>query len=304
MRVLVTGVTGFVGRHLTAELAAHGHEVCGFDLGASPADLPLAAFSGGDILDPRALRAAVEGHTPDACVHLAGSAFVPDGRAAPERVLDVNLMGTVRLLEAFRDLRPTARVLTVSSAHVYGSRARPAPIAEDDPLEPDSFYALSKAGADRATRLYAAQYGMHAMVARPYNHIGPGQSPLFVVAAFARQVRAIRDGAAPVMRVGNLESRRDFTDVRDVARAYRLLLERGRPGHAYNIASDRLTRVGDILVRLCELAGVKPSIERDTALYRPDTTAPRLDIRRIVADTGWTPAVSLDQTLRDIIAAP
>ncbi len=303
MRVLITGVTGFVGRHLVTELAAHGHVACGFDLGKPSQSLALESFHPGDILDADALRRTVSACQPDACVHLAGCAFVPAGQSAPIRMMDVNLMGTLRVLEAFREAGPAAKLLVVSTAHVYGSSPRPGVVVETDPLVPDSFYAAAKAGADTAARLYAAQYGMPILVARPFNHIGPGQSPLFVVASFAQQVKAIAHGAEPVIRVGNLDSRRDFTDVRDVARAYRLLLERGRPGSAYNIASDRMARIGDILQSLCELAGIAPRIVRDEARYRPDQPAPVLDTSRLRADTGWAPAFTLDQTLRDVLAA-
>ncbi len=303
MRILITGVTGFAGRHLVAELGAHGHQAYGFDLGTAPADMALSGYSAGNILDPAAVRAAITRHSPDACVHLAGYAFVPAGKSAPLSMLDVNLMGTVCVLEAFREMRPSAPLLMISSAHVYGSRPRPAAIRETDPLDPDSFYAVAKAGADVTARLYATQFGMPVVVARPYNHIGPGQSPLFVVPSFARQVKAIAAGAEPVIRVGNLESRRDFTDVRDIARAYRLLLERGQPGQAYNIASSRTVKISDILQRLCQLARIEPTIERDPARYRPDTLAPELDTGRILADTAWTPIIPLEQTLRDVLAA-
>lgn len=303
MRVLVTGINGFVGRHLAAELASHGHAVAGFDLGAPSAGLDPAAFIPGDIGDAAAVQEAIRRSAPDACIHLAGCAFVPAGQSAPQRMLEVNLMGTVRLLEAFRDLRPATRVLVASSANVYGSRPRQAPIAESTPLEPDSFYGASKAGADVAARLYAADYGMPVMVARPYNHIGPGQSPLFAVASFARQVKAIAAGADPVIKVGNLESIRDFTDVRDVACAYRLLAERGRPGEAYNIASGRMIRLGDVLRTLCEYAGIAPRIVCDAERYRPGTGAPLLDTARIRADTGWGARIPLEQTLADVLAA-
>jgi GDP-4-dehydro-6-deoxy-D-mannose reductase len=303
MRVLITGITGFVGRHLAAELAGHGHVVFGFDLGTPPACLALAAFHPGDILDGAALRRAVAACAPDACVHLAGCAFVPAGTSAPVNMVEVNLMGTLQVLEAFRETRPAARLLVVSSAHVYGNGPRPAAIVETDPLAPDSFYAVAKAGADTTARLYAAQFGMPVLVSRPFNHIGPGQSPLFVVASFAQQVKAIAAGGEPVIKVGNLDSRRDFTDVRDVARAYRLLLERGRPGSAYNIASGHLARIGDILQRLCELAGVNPRIVQDAARFRPDRPAPVLDTARLRSDTGWEPAFSIEQTLRDVLAA-
>jgi GDP-4-dehydro-6-deoxy-D-mannose reductase len=180
-------------------------------------------------------------------------------------------------------------------------RTRSAPIHEDELLGPDTFYAISKAAADQICLLYAKQYKMNVLVARPHNHIGPGQSPKFAIASFARQVAAIRNGATPAMKVGNLDNRRDFTDVRDIVRAYRLLIEKGNVGKAYNIASCHEVRVGDVLTRLCELAGVKPDISRDPAFYRPLDENPTLNTDRIRHDTGWTPIIPLDQTLSDIL---
>lgn len=237
----------------------------------------------------------------DACIHLAAWAFVPSGTGDPAKIFEINLEGTTRVLEAFRKTSSQARILFISTSHVYGMRARPAPIQEDELLGPDTFYAISKAAADQICLLYAKQYGMNIIVARPHNHIGPGQSPQFSIAAFARQVVAIRDGAPPAMKVGNLENRRDFTDVRDIVRAYRLLVEKGSVGKAYNIASGHEVKIGDVLTRLCELAGVKPAISRDPAFYRPLDENPTLNTSRIRNDTGWAPAIPLDQTLKDIL---
>ena len=141
------------------------------------------------------------------------------------------------------------------------------------------------------------------MTARPNNHTGPGQAPPFAVAAFARQVRAIARGeAAAVVRTGNLESRRDLADVRDVVRAYRLLLEKGRPGEAYNVAAGNDVRMGDVLEELCRLAGVRPARETDPALYRPANESPRLDTGKLARDTGWAPLIPFEQTLRDMLS--
>ena len=301
MKILVTGACGFVGRHLIKELTDHNHHVIGLDIGSHPAWLTPEAFISGNITDAEGLANIVAGVKPDACIHLAAWAFVPSGAVAPAKILDINLVGTTHVLEAFRKNSPTARILFISTSHVYGMHARPAPIQEEDLLDPDTFYAISKAAADQFCLLYAKQYGMNILVARPHNHIGPGQSPQFSIASFAKQVVAIRNGAPPFMKVGNLDNRRDFTDVRDIVRAYRLLIEKGHVGRAYNIASGHEVRVGDVLTRLCELAGIEPDISRDPAFYRPADENPTLDSRRILADTGWTPIIPLDQTLKDIL---
>jgi GDP-4-dehydro-6-deoxy-D-mannose reductase len=305
MRILVTGACGFVGKHLIAELNAAGHEVFGVDVGHPPAGLlPEERCVTADITSLETMSKVVFDILPEACVHLAAWAFVPAGGANPQKMIEINVMGTTQVLEAFRIVAPKARLLAVSTAQVYGMKRREAPVREEDPLFPESFYAISKAAADEIARLYGRQCGMPVMVARPHNHIGPGQSPQFAVAAFARQIRAIAKGATPVMKVGNLDNVRDFTDVRDIVRAYRLLLEKGQPGQAYNIASGRQVRVGDLLDTLCRLAGVQPRIERDAALYRPDDGSPILDTQRLVDATGWTPGVRLDKTLKDILDQP
>jgi len=299
MRVLVTGASGFVGKHVINEFASAGHEVVGLDMGSAPANLPSSRFICANITDATAVAEAVAATAPDACLHLAAWAATSNG--SPRTIMEINLMGTLNVLEAFRQGGSRARILCVSSAHVYGMKARAKPVQEEDTLCPETVYAVSKAAADQLARLYAAQYGLNTLVARPHNHIGPGQSPNFAIPAFARQIKAIRQGALPVIKAGNLDNRRDFTDVRDVARAYRLLLEKGQPGRAYNITSGREIRVGDLLHRLCQLAGVQPEIIRDETLYRPSDQNPLLDIGRIRNDTGWTSAIPIDQTLSDIL---
>jgi GDP-4-dehydro-6-deoxy-D-mannose reductase len=301
MKVLITGACGFVGKHVVNELAANGHEPIGMDIGEAPPQLPPQRFVRGTITEGDVVARIIAELKPDACLHLAGWAATSNG--TPRTIMDVNLIGTLNVLEGFRRAGSPARILCVSSAHVYGMKARPDPVREEDNLAPETVYAVSKAAADQLTRLYASQYGLNAMVARPHNHIGPGQSPNFAIPAFARQINAIRHGALPVMKVGNLDNRRDFTDVRDVARAYRLLLEKGQPGRAYNITSGRELRIGDILDLLCKLAGVTPEITRDEALYRPRDQNPILDIGRIRQDTGWAAQIPIEQTLADILGA-
>ena len=301
MRILVTGACGFVGRHLLAEFVYRGHVAYGIDRGAAPAGLPVQDFLSVDICDAEAMNAAVRRIAPDACVHLAAIAFVPSGKSAPVKMIEVNVMGTTHLLEAFRTAGSAARILFVSTAQVYGSRPRSVPAREQDPFAPESLYGLTKSAADGIARFYAQQYGMDVMVARPYNHIGPGQDAGYVISAFAHQVRAIRQGATPLVKVGNLESLRDFTDVRDICRAYALLLERGVKGEAYNIASGRQVKIGDALKGLCALAGVHPEIVRDEALYRPDDRCLMLDTSRLREATGWAPVIPFDKTLADIM---
>ena len=300
MKILVTGCNGFVGRHAMAALRQAGHEPVGSDVG-SPAGgtsshLPL------DVRDPDSIADVLSETRPEAILHLGGIAFVPLGWTQPQRIFQVNTVGTLNLLDAVRPHRPSARVLVVTSAEVYGSHPAPAPLAEDAPYRPDNIYGVAKAAADQSALLYAAHHALDVMVARPSNHIGPGQSRDFVSSAFAAQLAAIARGADPVLRVGNLDQRRDFTDVRDVARAYALLLLQGRKGSAYNIASGRMTPVRELLDTLCEIARVSPRIEIDPARFRPTDERPAYNTDRLRRDTSWQPEFPLRQTLQDIYA--
>ncbi len=301
MRVLLTGAMGFVGRRATELLQSEGHEVLGLDL---PAHVPAGAqnLHGLDLRNATGLESLIREIQPDAALHLGGIAFVPLGWTDPDLVFSVNVIGTLHLLEAFRRQAPSARVLVVTSAEIYGKAANALhALSESEPLHPENPYAISKMSADLLALLYARRYGLHAMTARPINHIGPGQSRRFVVSSFAAQLAEIAlQRREPVLRVGNMEAERDFTDVRDVCRAYSLLLEKGRAGEAYNIAAGSPVRIGEILHQLCQIAGLSPSIEVAPDLYRPTDRRPILDTSKLRQDTGWTPRIHLFDTLRDV----
>jgi GDP-4-dehydro-6-deoxy-D-mannose reductase len=302
MRVLVTGAAGFAGRHLMAEIRASGHEALGFDL---PPSAPLSAGSphyAGDVRDLRQIESVLAETQPDACIHLAGIAFVPTGWTEPQLVFSVNTMGTLNVLEAVRKCCAATRLVMVTSAEIYGASMDDRPISEETPTHPESLYAVSKLAADQMALLYAKRYGMAVLTARPANHIGPGQAPEFVCSSFAKQLAEIRAGLrSNILNVGNLDSERCFLDVRDVARAYRLLAERGQPGKAYNIASSDRIPVKTVLDILCEEAGLSPERRMLPELYRPTDRSALFDTSRIRKDVGWQPAIPLRQTLRDIL---
>ncbi len=300
MKVLVTGCSGFVGRHAIAALQHAGHEVVGGDL-VCPARFPVPCHEL-DVRDLAAIVRVLQQVRPAAVLHLGGLAFVPLGWTEPQLVFAVNTIGTLNLLDAVRRHTPATRVLVVTSAEVYGSHPASQPLAEDAPYRPDNIYGVAKAAADHAALLYAAHHHLDAMVARPSNHIGVGQSQDFVSSAFAAQLAAITAGAEPVVHVGNLDQRRDFTDVRDVARAYTRLLEKGRAAHAYNIASERLIPVRDIFETLCDIAKVRPRVVIDPALFRPNENRPAYNTARILAHVGWKPEIPLRQTLEAVYA--
>ncbi len=300
MRVLVTGAGGFAGRHVVSELARAGHTPISFNLENVPGIPPQNNFVG-NLEDAGTVNQVVERVGPDACIHLGGIAYVPIGWSQPGLMFSVNVMGTINLLEAFHRLFPATRILVVTSAEVYGSQPGET-LTESSPMRPANMYAVSKVAADQTALLYGRHYGMPVIIARPGNHVGPGQSPQFVVPDFAGQVVAMMLGKKePLMKVGNLDSERDFMDVHDVARAYRLLIERGRGGEAYNIASGRTIRVGAILDELCRLGGIKPRIEVEPSRYRPAESPPHIDTSKIRTELGWQPETPMAASLKDVL---
>jgi GDP-4-dehydro-6-deoxy-D-mannose reductase len=298
MKILVTGCNGFVGRHSMAALQQAGHEVIGSDITCSP-DAGTSCLTL-DVRDLDAIRLVLETEKPDAILHLGGIAFVPLGWTEPQLLFTVNTIGTLNILDAVRQKAPATRVLVVTSAEVYGSHPAPEPLTEASPYRADNIYGVAKAAADHAALLYAGYHHLDVQVARPSNHLGAGQSKNFVSSSFAAQLADIAGGADPLMRVGNLDQQRDFTDVRDVARAYTLLLEKGKSGRAYNIASGRMTPIQEILDTLCKIAHVHPRTEIDPALFRPTDSRPSYDTSRIHQDTGWQPEVPLRDSLQAV----
>jgi len=295
-RALVTGGAGFVGRRLCAQLRGIGWEVACADRGEDCDH----AFN---IVEPGQVDALLEAAGPLTHVfHLAAMTFVPDSIRHPAAAFDVNLNGTVNLLHALHAHGSEARVLFVSSGEVYGP-PKYLPQDEDHPLEPANPYAISKCAADHYCRYYAKSTGMPIIVARPYNHTGPGQSPSFVLPSFARQAAAIEAGQAePVIHVGNLDARRDFSHVDDVLAAYVLLAEQGAPGEAYNVCSDKARRVGDALDYLVARIGGGARIEPDPARMRPvDVPEVAGSHAKLAAATGWQPAHTFESILDELL---
>jgi GDP-4-dehydro-6-deoxy-D-mannose reductase len=297
VRVLVTGATGFAGRHVLAAVAAAGHEPLGF---GGPHEPPPSL----DLRDADGVRSAVATSGADAIIHLAGQAFVPPSIADPLATLAVNATGTAHLLEAVRAARRPIRTLIVSSAEVYGAqRPERMPLDESVPLRPENPYAASKVAAETYAGVWSRLYGLDVVIARPFNHIGPGQDARFVVPSFARQLAAIAAGAPPLLAVGNLTTERDFLDVRDVAGAYVALLANGRPGSVYNVCSGHAVAIHEVLRQLITIARVPVDVRDDPERLRP-SDIPVLcgDATRLRTDTGWSPQVGLTASLRDIYA--
>lgn len=303
MRILVTGAGGFVGRYVIHELARNGHEALAFDQNFSTEVAEAADSMTGDLREPATVNRIVSSVKPEACIHLGAVSFIPSGESDPESMFSVNVLGTINVLEAFRKHTAGSKILVISSAHVYGATGSGQIVSEQAPIAPVSMYAISKATADLTALAYARQYDMHTMTARPNNHTGPGQSPGFVVPSLARQVQVIARGESKaVIKVGNLESERDFTDVRDVARAYRLLIEKGRTGEAYNISAQNRMKISAVLDKLCRLAGISPELKVDPGKFRPTDSSPLLDTAKLQGDTGWKPEIEFSKTLQDILS--
>lgn len=304
MRALVTGAGGFVGGYLVRALAADGVEVFAGSLeGAPPAGDPAGArWLPLDVTSAASVRAAVDEARPDAVFHLAGQASVGGSFEDPVGTWDANATGTLRMVEA---LRPGTRLVLAGSAEVYGVVPEAEqPIREERPLRPSNPYAASKAAAEMACVGVAAARGVEAVVARAFNHTGPGQDARFALPSWARQLAAIRAGEAePVLRVGNLEARRDLLDVRDVVRAYRRLAEAGAAGTAYNVCSGSALTMREVLDALVVTSGAELTVEVDPARVRPvDVPLLMGDAGRINA-LGWSPEIPLRRTLADLLAA-
>ena len=292
MRALITGASGFVGGHLADHLRAEGDEVVTTD----------RAAGGPDLLDEDALGALVGRVRPEVIYHLAGQSDVGASWSDPLTSLRANTLGTASVLLAAREAG-TRRVLSVTSADIYG-RVDPAdlPLTEDAPLRPVSPYAASKAAADMVCLQAHLGWGQDVVRVRAFNHLGPGQSPNFVAAALADRIARNERTGATILPVGNLNPRRDFTDVRDVVRAYRLLAEHGAPGGVYHVCQGTDIAISELAERLVSLAHHPMQIEVDPDLVRPtDLPVLRGDATRLREVTGWSPSISLDRTLADLL---
>lgn len=303
-RILVTGSGGFVGRVFVARAVDLGYEVWGADRAPSErfrGDRQLSV----DLCDEAAVSGLLEQARPDAIVHLAAQSSVRRSFDEPVETIANNTMPALYLLDSLRESERACRLLVIGSADEYGPvvSAEMLPLREDGPLRPNNPYALAKSIQNQYSRAYATLYGVDVVMTRSFNHTGPGQSDTFVLPAFARQIVQIKLGRSePVIRVGNLDIRRDFLDVRDVCDAYVALLERGKTGETYNVCSGESFELRDLLGRMCGLAGVDVTIEVDPQRLRPaDTPELRGDPSRIEADTGWKARTPIDETLLSLL---
>ena len=308
MRVLITGAGGFVGRHLAAHLAAVEADasLVGTTLLSGERVHPAVGESRQiDLCDTDAAQALLADCRPQVIYHLAAQAFVPRSFEAPWETLENNIRAQLNIIQGCLELDIRPRMLVVSSAEIYGAVPRAQlPMDEDAPIRPANPYSVSKVAQDMLGLQYHLSHGLPIMRARPFNHIGPGQNARFVAPAFALQIANIeKHGGEAVIYVGNLAAKRDFTDVRDIVRAYHLIAMRGKAGAAYNIASGVAHSIEALLEALLSMTDEDIEVRVDPERLRPvDVPEIRGDAARLLADTGWRPRLTLEETLRDVLS--
>lgn len=310
MKALITGIDGFVGGHLVDYLAAQPDTTLIGTTWLATEQYPHLASLGValhqiDLTDEEAARRLLETTRPDHVYHLAGQSFVPESFEHPWETLRNNIQAQLNILHTVARTGLDTRILVVGSAEVYG-RVAPddTPTNEQQPLRPTSPYSVSKVAQDMLGLQYFLSHHVAAIRVRPFNQIGPGQSPRFAAPAFASQIAAIEKGAQePIIQVGNLAARRDFTDVRDMVRAYHLLMQHGEPGEVYNAGSGEAHNIQEVLDTLLRLTRVPIKVKADPARFRPVEIPIMLcDNSKLRAATGWQTSYSLEQTLADILA--
>lgn len=310
MRLLITGIAGFAGSHLAEFALSQGAEVWGAVRPGSSTE-HIDHVRGGlrlvecELLDEHSVESLVTTVRPDLVAHLAAQSSAAASWHAPGETLAVNVLGQANVLEAIRKSCRGSRVLVVGSADEYGAvEEHELPVTESAPLRPLSPYAVSKVAQDLMGFQYFRGHGLAVVRARPFNHEGPRHADTFVVSSFARQIAEIEAGRRPpVIEVGDLTAERDFTDVRDVVRAYWLLLTGGQAGEVYNICAGKAWRLADVLAMLLAGAGVGGvEIRPDPARLRPvDVPVLRGDASRLRAAVGWDPEIAFERTLHDVL---
>ncbi len=307
MRVLITGAGGFVGHHLSAHLGRVQAKARLIGTTLFPSETVHQTVHEHHRIDLKAyeqVRNLLEDCIPDAIYHLAAQAFVPRSFEDPWETLENNILAQLNIIRACLELDIQPRILIVSSAEIYGAVAPDRlPLKEDAAIRPTNPYSVSKVAQDMLALQYYLSHDLPIMRARPFNHIGPGQNDRFVAPAFAKQIAAIEEGAGDaVIYVGNLEAKRDFTDVRDIVRAYHMIVEGGTPGEAYNIASGLAHSIRNLLDTLLQLSDIEIEVRVDPARLRPvDVPEIRGDSSKLRRDTGWQPKLSFEDTLRDVL---
>jgi len=308
-KALITGIAGFAGSHLAEHLLENGWEVAGLErAGASLTSLEKIAgriaVEECDIVNTAGVARVFDKLTPDVVFHLAATSFIPSAEDAPQLAFDINVKGSLNILEGCHRHIARARIILISSASVYGAvPPEKMPLTEDHPPSPMDFYALTKLCAEELSRYYHRVHALPVVILRPFNHIGPRQSQNFVSSSFAFQIAEIEAGKRPpILNVGNLDAARDFTDVRDMVRAYRLAAEKCEVGQVYNICSGRALTIREILHRMLRLTKARIEIGEDAQrLRKSDIPLLYGDCSRFLRETGWRPEHDIDATLGGIL---
>lgn len=305
MKALVIGGGGFVGpylvRHLTDDL---GYEVTVTKTVKETLTMDNATVRNLDILDMEQIRTLLEEEKADYLFHLAAQSSVAYSWKNPTLTVDVNIKGCINLLEAIRLVDKKPRVLLIGSGEEYGHiKKDECPIIEDNVVRPGNIYAATKSCQNMLGRIYSDAYNLDIMMVRAFNHIGPNQTPMFVVADFCKQVADIEKGKQePVINVGNLSAKRDFTDVRDVVKAYAKLVAGGKRGETYNVGTGHAVAIQDILNKIIAMSDKDIEVKVDPAKLRPvDVPIIEPDISKIKKEVGWEPLIPLEQTLRETL---
>jgi GDP-4-dehydro-6-deoxy-D-mannose reductase len=306
MDALVIGAGGFVGGYLVRQIQETGRTVGATKLSGESVNAGGCEVFDLDISSETEIARLLLMHRPSQIYHLAAQSSVAVSWKNPQLTVDVNIKGVLHLLDAVRSIEHYyPRILLVGSGEEYGYlREGACPVSEEEPLHPGNLYAITKACQNMIGSVYARAYGMGIVMVRAFNHIGAGQSPQFVAADFAMQIAEMEAGLRPpVMHVGNLTARRDFSDVRDVVRAYVLLMEKGRSGETYNVGSGHAVSIQELLDILLGFSTRSVAVEQDPARMRPsDVPVIEADIRKLQEDTGWQPEYTLEETLHTMLS--
>ena len=300
--VFITGIEGFVGTHLARRLSEDGCKVAGLHW-AEPSERIPAELHKGDICDLDHTRNLLENTKPDAVIHLAGLSSVAASETHTLATYEVNSFGTLKLLEAVRQLKLGCRVVLIASADVYGRSNLGRPLTEEDPPLPVSPYALSKLFTGEAGRFYHRAFDMDVVILRPFSHTGPGQAASFIFPKVAQAIAQIEQGKRePVIEMGNLDVRRDYTDVRDIVRAYFLALTKCRAGESYNVTSGKPILLKEGVEYLRSLAKTPVTIKSSAKQFRAhDIPVLTGDASKFQSATGWSPEIPFTQTLSDLL---
>lgn len=309
MKVLITGINGFVGSFLAESLLKDGHEVYGTTqpgtsnecLGDICGDLKLIET---EMTDPESVQSAVKKSRPERIFHLAGQSHVPTSWSDPTGTYRVNVEGTMNLVEIASRMRKVPRILLVSSGDVYGRPTGGKNVfRENSPLSPLNPYAASKASAEMFALSMCAASVAPIVIVRPFNHIGPKQSPVFVASDFAMQIAEIEAGRRkPLIKVGDLSAQKDFTDVRDMVNAYKLGIEKCPPGEIFNICSGKTHSISELLDTLLKISGTNAKIVQEKKRLRATASTDfKADARKFKRITAWKPLISFKNTLKDIL---